>query len=174
MGPLAMEDLARAKDHARALNAHAPSDQMRRTGDRGGEVVRADALVVPPNGAAWSASVVKAAEETAYAAGGGNGSRSLSRTTVRACRPVGQQSRVWSVIEKLEAGAADSSGLGAGRAQHACGGSVDAGARVTQRQMPMTWTNMASATPVAPSFVSQRLRHEPRPAVPVSVVNIVQ
>ena len=81
---------------------------------------------------------------------------------------------MWSVIEKLEAGAADSSALGAGRAQHACEGSMDAGARVTQRQMPTTWTNMASATPVAPSFVTQRIRHEPRPAVLVSVVNIVQ
>jgi hypothetical protein len=117
--------------------------------------VRADAVVVPPHGVAWSASAVKeAAEETRYGAGRGNGSRSLSRTTVRACGPVGQQARVWSVIEKLAAGAPDSPGLEAGRGQHACGGSVDAGARVTQRQRPMTWTNMASATLVALSFVS--------------------
>lgn len=135
-------------------------DQMRRTEDLGGEDARARDDAAPPNGAMRSASVVKeAAEDSAYEAGAGTGSRSLIRTSVRACRPSQQESRPWSVSEDIGPGAEDSPGFEAARGQHECG-SVEAGALVTQRQRPMTWTNIARVTPAAPSFVSRRALQE--------------
>ncbi len=136
--------------------ARAPSDQIRRTGDRGGEDARPVTVTAATKEMAESTAVSTRA--VWYATETGSGLRSSSRTKAGA-RSCEQQSPACLAVDSVAAALDESCCPVDGRGQQACG-SKDVHGLGAQRQRPATSMRIARARPADPSFMTRCVRHE--------------